>query len=175
MFGERIAKDDTGTRSLLYSPFPFPWREKTGGLTDDFARAAWEHFRAYPDEPFFRFEAYDGRYSLRYATADRMREACVACHVQHPSSPKRDWKLGDVRGVLEIVHPLDAIVERTRAGTESTFLVLLAVAIPGLLTVLLVHYRLRRDNVQLASSGRTSRWRIFGSISSPTSTCSPAF
>ena len=31
-----------------------------------------------------------------------MGAACVACHNSHPESPKRDWKVGDVRGIQEI-------------------------------------------------------------------------
>src|SRR5665213_3215647 len=33
---------------------------------------------------------------------------CVACHNTHPDSPKRDWKIGDVRGIqeLSIVQPI---------------------------------------------------------------------
>jgi adenylate cyclase len=31
-----------------------------------------------------------------------MAAACVACHNVHPESPKRDWKVGDVRGLQEI-------------------------------------------------------------------------
>jgi class 3 adenylate cyclase len=31
-----------------------------------------------------------------------MGAACVACHNLHPESPKRDWKVGDVRGIQEI-------------------------------------------------------------------------
>jgi adenylate cyclase len=25
------------------------------------------------------------------------------CHNSHPDSPKRDWKLGDVRGIQEVI------------------------------------------------------------------------
>jgi C4-dicarboxylate-specific signal transduction histidine kinase len=32
-----------------------------------------------------------------------------------------DWKLGDVRGVLEITRPLDSIIAQTRAGLRDTF------------------------------------------------------
>jgi class 3 adenylate cyclase len=32
-----------------------------------------------------------------------MGPACVNCHNSHPESPKRDWKVGDVRGIQEIV------------------------------------------------------------------------
>ena len=31
-----------------------------------------------------------------------MGAACVSCHNSHPESPKRDWKVGDVRGIQEI-------------------------------------------------------------------------
>src|SRR5450631_576232 len=31
-----------------------------------------------------------------------MGQTCVACHNTHPDSPKRDWKVGDVRGIQEI-------------------------------------------------------------------------
>jgi adenylate cyclase len=31
-----------------------------------------------------------------------MGAACVACHNAHPESPKRDWKVGDVRGLQEV-------------------------------------------------------------------------
>ena len=31
-----------------------------------------------------------------------MGRACVACHNSHPESPKRDWKVGDVRGLQEV-------------------------------------------------------------------------
>jgi len=31
-----------------------------------------------------------------------MGQACVNCHNSHPESPKRDWKVGDVRGIQEV-------------------------------------------------------------------------
>ncbi|CAH0350871.1 DUF3365 domain-containing protein [Aquabacterium sp. CECT 9606] len=38
-----------------------------------------------------------------------MKEGCVACHNSHPQSPKRDWKVGDVRGLIEVVAPVDEV------------------------------------------------------------------
>jgi adenylate cyclase len=43
-----------------------------------------------------------GRSSYRLATPVYMRKACVTCHNAHPDSPKRDWKVGDVRGIQEV-------------------------------------------------------------------------
>jgi adenylate cyclase len=31
-----------------------------------------------------------------------MGQACVNCHNSHPESPKKDWKVGDVRGIQEV-------------------------------------------------------------------------
>ena len=31
-----------------------------------------------------------------------MAQACVSCHNTHPESLKRDWKVGDVRGLQEV-------------------------------------------------------------------------
>ena len=32
-----------------------------------------------------------------------MGAACVSCHNSHPESPKHDWKVGDVRGIQEVI------------------------------------------------------------------------
>jgi adenylate cyclase len=39
---------------------------------------------------------------VRLAAPVIMGAACVACHNAHPESPKRDWKVGDVRGLQEV-------------------------------------------------------------------------
>jgi C4-dicarboxylate-specific signal transduction histidine kinase len=118
--GKRISDQSTGMEARLYSDFPFPWR-KDGGPRDDFEREAIRQLRQFPDQPFYRFEHFQGRPSLRYVVADRMEAGCISCHNSHPHSPKMDWKLGDVRGVLEITRPLDSIIAQTRAGLRDTF------------------------------------------------------
>jgi signal transduction histidine kinase len=40
---------------------------------------------------------------VRLITPVIMEESCVACHNAHPDSPKHDWKVGDVRGIQEVV------------------------------------------------------------------------
>lgn len=39
---------------------------------------------------------------IRMAVPVIMGSACVACHNGHPESPKKDWKVGDVRGIQSI-------------------------------------------------------------------------
>jgi adenylate cyclase len=124
---------ESGMQVRLYSDYPFKSR-KDGGPHDDFEREALRRLRQDPDTPYYRFEEVGGRLSLRYAYARREQESCTRCHNTHPDSTKRDWKVGDVRGVVEIVRPLDRDVARTRAGLRGTF-VLVAVISGSLLAV----------------------------------------
>ena len=85
----------------LYSDFPFPHR--AGRQLDPFARAAWNVLTAEPEKVFSETIKQGGREVMRVAIADTMLNAsCVNCHNTHPESPKKNWKLGDVRGVLEM-------------------------------------------------------------------------
>ena len=79
--------------------------------------------------PYYQFEEVQGRASLRYATARLMQASCVECHNHHPDSRKTDWKVGDVRGVLEIIRPLDQDIDQTRQGMRSTFILMGAVSV----------------------------------------------
>jgi eukaryotic-like serine/threonine-protein kinase len=109
----------SGVQVRLYSDFPFRSRPN-GSPQDDFERDALRRLRTDPDQPVYQFEESDGRPVLRYATARRMQETCVKCHNTHPNSPKKDWKEGDIPGVLEVIRPLDGDVERARAGLRGT-------------------------------------------------------
>ena len=42
------------------------------------------------------------RRQIRMAVPIVMGTTCVACHNSHPLSPKRDWKVGDIRGIQSI-------------------------------------------------------------------------
>ena len=44
---------------------------------------------------------FDGR--VRLVAPVVMGAACVTCHNSHPDSPKKDWKVGDVRGIQEVI------------------------------------------------------------------------
>jgi serine/threonine protein kinase len=130
----------------IYSDHPFRSR-KDGGPRDDFDRNAIASLRRDPAKPFFSFDSFQGSPTLRYATARRMQASCIHCHNTHPDSTKRDWKEGDVRGVLEIIRPLDRDIDRTRSGLRGTFLLIAIVC----LTLLLVS-----GLVLLSQSGRLS-------------------
>jgi hypothetical protein len=132
--GQQISdRSEAGVQVRLYSDYPFRTR-RNGGPKDDFEREALRRLRAAPDEPVYRFEDYKGRPVLRYATARRMQQTCVDCHNRHPDSPKTDWEVGDVRGVVEVVRPLDRDAARVREGLQGA-VVLVVAACAGLLAL----------------------------------------
>lgn len=147
-FGKHMGQRVPGMQIRLYSEYPFPFR-KDGGPRDAFEREALLQLRKQPDKPFFRFEDFQGRPSLRYGTAVQMRAGCVSCHNSHPESPKTDWSIGDVRGVQEIIRPLDSAVAETREGLQDTFVLLAAMGLAGLGGLALVIGRMRRTSAEL--------------------------
>ncbi len=149
MLGQSIGAHHNGAETRLYSAYPFPWRKEQGGLQDDFGREAWEVLTQNPQQPFFRFEEFKGRPSLRYATADLMRPSCVDCHNQHPDTPKNDWKENDVRGILEIIHPMDTMVTAAQTGTRETFGLMGVLGLLSLGGLALVINKVRRTSVIL--------------------------
>jgi eukaryotic-like serine/threonine-protein kinase len=144
----------SGLQVRLYTDAPFRDRPH-GRPEDEFEWDALRRLRANPDEPVYRFEEADGRPVLRYATARRMQETCVKCHNTHPNSPKKDWREGDVPGVLEVIRPLDGDRERARAGLRGTA-ILMGVTFGSLLgasALILVVTNRRRASYTPAAEG----------------------
>src|SRR5690349_3339787 len=104
---------DNGLTVRLVSPYPWPTRE--GRALDAFEAEAWEQLTQNPDGRWSRRDKLDGRDVLRLAVADRMQQSCVDCHNTAAASPKKDWKVGDVRGLIEVVQPLDAVLAGANA------------------------------------------------------------
>jgi hypothetical protein len=120
VLGQHISdRGQSGVQVRLFNDVPFRKRPN-GTPQDEFEWQALRQLRADPGTPVYRFEEQDGRSVLRYATARRMQETCVKCHNTHTDSPKKDWKEGDVPGVLEVIRPLDNDVERARTGLRGT-------------------------------------------------------
>lgn len=136
--GRRIGEHNApGLQVRLYSDHPFPWR-KDGGPRDAFERDALGALRRDPSQPFIRTEIVQGKPSIRYAVADRMRAQCIACHNSHPSSPKTDWKEGDVRGVLEVIRPISPFAAAAQQDLRGAIGLILVVAGLGLAGIGLV-------------------------------------
>ncbi len=95
-----------GLSVQLTSPFPFANRE--GRQLDTFDKLAWNALQKNAEQSVFEQFDNNGARSIRIAIADTMStQACVDCHNNHPDSPKKDWQLNDVRGILTVVKNLE--------------------------------------------------------------------
>lgn|GEM_PF-5248158 len=105
--GRRMSLGDNDPQIFIYSSFPF--QRRRGRVLDDFQKEAMAFIESGKGASFYRFETANGLSVLRYARTDVLQPSCVRCHNSHPESPKRDWKAGDIRGILEVTQSVDAV------------------------------------------------------------------
>lgn len=106
----------------------YPFAKRLARSLDDFEARALREFRDNPARQTVTDLTGNGlgRSSFRLATPVIMRKACVTCHNSHPDSPKRDWKVGDVRGIQEVTVRGLQINSFGRLGSLVVYVVLLA-------------------------------------------------
>ena len=136
-----ILSEKEGYTIRLYSDFPFSFRNN-GGPRDEFERQALRALQANPSEVFWRQEDVGDTRSIRYASADLMvAQVCVDCHNSHPLSPKTDWRRGDVRGVIEVIIPIDEALAQAESEAILLSLFIAVGVLAGLLAIGLVAHR----------------------------------
>jgi len=129
-----MAKD--GTQLKLYSAYPFP--NRANRTNDDFGNQAWKTLLQDPTKAFVRVENVAGVETVRVGVADIMvAQGCVNCHNSHPKTPKNDWKLGDLRGVLEINIPIE---EQLAAGRELSNSIVIGIVIAVFILIITFFY-----------------------------------
>jgi|GEM_PF-2672525 len=131
LLAEKISAD--GININLYSKYPFPLREDR--VLSEFENEAWEHFLANPksDKPYYKF--IEDNNQLYYAIPDKMVNiSCINCHNSHPKTPKNNWKLGDIRGVISITKPVQNVGLVVTANNKTSVLLGLIIICSLLIT-----------------------------------------
>lgn len=78
------------------------------GPQTEVEQAGLEHVARHPGENYYTEELLGGRSYFTAIYADRATlPSCVACHNQHPRSPRRDFKLDEVMGAMVVRVPLE--------------------------------------------------------------------
>jgi len=114
-----ISDGGDGMKLKLYSNYPFP--NRASRTLDDFGRDALKKLNKGDVKVFSRAETLNGLEVVRVAIPDFMvADACVNCHNTRSDTPKNDWKLGDVRGVLEVVIPIQEQIEASNNVIKIT-------------------------------------------------------
>ncbi|MEM7181704.1 MAG: methyl-accepting chemotaxis protein [Spirochaetota bacterium] len=143
---EIFAKESSDNIQIkLYSNYPFPNRKKR--KLDSFSREAIAYLEKNVDASFSKKVAVNGEPVFRYAITDKMQNTtCVKCHNTHPLAPKKNWKLNDVRGILEVQIPLS----KNLANNNNLIVKLLASILATIvLTAFLAMSFLRQDMLKL--------------------------
>lgn len=132
---------DKDTKVNLYSAYPYPNRKDRA--LDTFQQSAWEYLNKNPDGVYTKQETNAaGLAIVRVGIADKMvAQGCVNCHNTHPSTPKKGWKLGDVRGVLEVTSVIEAQLAQ---GAQLNTMILALVAATGAIMILACVYFSRK-------------------------------
>lgn len=128
--GKYISQGNSGMKVELYGLHPWQPRPER----DEFQKTALAMLNQRADVgeadlSYSEFRIESGQRWLRYAKGQLMKESCVKCHNETESSPKRDWKVGDLVGILEVTRPLDREIERTRKGLRGAFLLMTATGV----------------------------------------------
>jgi serine/threonine protein kinase len=130
--GEQLGQTSrTGVHVRQYSDYPYPWRTDSGPRDEFECMALLRLRQSKGRETVHEFTEIGGRRVVRYAQARVMERSCVECHNTHPQSPRKDWQEGDVRGVLEIIRPLDK--DEARVGEALRLALLLSAVVSCLL------------------------------------------
>ena len=80
----------------------YPFAKRTPHTLDDFEKNSLAALRANSSEHLVDVSWSTFTDRVRLISPVVMGAACVNCHNSHPESPKRDWKVGDVRGIQEV-------------------------------------------------------------------------
>jgi sigma-B regulation protein RsbU (phosphoserine phosphatase) len=115
---EITASHKNGYQANLISPWAI---NKDKGLKDQFQKDAFNYLTLNPAGQFVRIDTVEGRTVMRVLMADlASAQSCVDCHNGHADSPRRDFKLNDLMGGLEIVMPIDQYIQESRRELALT-------------------------------------------------------
>jgi adenylate cyclase len=81
----------------------YPFKGRAPHELDPFEQSALTKLRADPKQVVNQVSWNNLNGRVRLVAPVMMAEACVTCHNSHADSPKKDWKVGDVRGIQEVI------------------------------------------------------------------------
>jgi adenylate cyclase len=98
--GKVISEQQQNIHYRFVSDYPF--QNRPPHALDQFEAGALSALRQNSNQQLAQVSATLFSDQVRLIAPVLMGQACVNCHNSHPESPKRDWKVGDVRGIQEI-------------------------------------------------------------------------
>ncbi|MBL4800839.1 MAG: DUF3365 domain-containing protein [Emcibacter sp.] len=141
------------TTLALFSGFPFPNRKDR--VLDEFQQTAWDYLSSGQGEIYTETLEKNGTSIVRVAIPDRMvAQACVSCHNSHAQTPKNDWKLNDVRGILAVDVNID---EQLSAQAVTTRNLIFCMILLGIILSAMTYYVSNSVTSPLSSMTKTMK------------------
>ncbi|MFA6143907.1 MAG: ATP-binding protein [Sulfurimonas sp.] len=120
----------------MYSDYPFPHRSDR--VLDTFEKESLVYLLKNPDQIYVKKDFYHQKNVIRVAIPDFLySDSCVQCHNSRIDSPKTDWKLGDIRGVIEVITPID---DQLASNNEVIWYVAFFVLINAIVLIIILIY-----------------------------------
>lgn len=123
---------ENGTTIKMFSNYPFPNRKDR--ILDKEQTESLEYILKNPDKTYTKLIKQSEQKILKVAVADIFyNSSCVNCHNTRADTPKDDWKIGDVRGVIQVSIPFkDGIVLTNNQTIDLLIFVGLLILILGI-------------------------------------------
>ncbi|XPV53236.1 MAG: ATP-binding protein [Halarcobacter ebronensis] len=129
---ELVTKKDMHIK--MYSNYPFPNRKDR--VLSDFEKESLRYLVNNPTNIYKKAVDENGQKVFKVAIADIFYDqSCVSCHNTRADTPKNNWKLGDVRGVIQVSIPIEDNFLLT-----SKQIILTMSALIGIIFILGIHY-----------------------------------
>ena len=131
-FTELLAEKDMEIK--LYSEYPFENRKDR--VLNDFQKESLSYLINNPTKIYSKIVKTPTEEKFAVAIPDIFfDQTCVNCHNTRIDSPKKDWKLGDVRGVIKVSVPVKHELYLSSNQVLTLFLILVT-----LILILGIHY-----------------------------------
>ncbi len=147
----KIYSDNTGLTFHFYSKYPF--KPKANRILTPLEIEALNYVEKHESGMWIHRDTINGKPVLRVAVVDYMTDSsCVSCHNSHKDRTWDEgfWKLGDKRGILEVITPLEEDFAANKT-MRNQILFFIAAA----LFLLVVYYSIiliRRENELLGAN-----------------------
>jgi len=145
--GTAVSDPKNGLILHTFSNHPFASRRENSGPQDSFQTAALDNLNS-KNRVFERVEMIGEVNVLRHAEAIFMEQSCVDCHNYHPDSPKKNWKVGDMRGAIDISIPLSGDKGLTET-IKYAYIMFMIFSIIGLIFMLVTLSRAKNLSTEL--------------------------
>ncbi len=132
----KIYSENTGLTFHFYSEYPF--KPKASRILTPLQKEVIEYIKKDENTMWIKRDTIDGKPVLRVAVVDYMTDpSCVSCHNNHKDRTweQGHWKIGDKRGILEVVTPLDIDLAANET-MRNKILIFIAVA----MLLLVIYY-----------------------------------